>query len=187
MEFTEEAAGSLKTKITQWPGGLETKGSLCSKAVGAVTAWREQSIRWLEGGLSSQTGNRHCRESDPSTLEHHSLYSRVTNQPQRDGRNNSERSKIFSLFLKVLIYSYVGISNKKKALNMYIHSLHSYLCTFGGERQINSSGFWLKSKYLDFGVVAGYSFLTVTTVDTMANPSKHSIFSLSVSNSMLRS
>lgn len=70
---------------------------------------------------------------------------------------------------------------------MYIHSLHSYLCTFGGERQINSSGFWLKSNYLDFGVVAGYLFLTVTTVDTMANPSKHSIFSLSVSNSMLRS
>lgn len=62
--FTGEA-GCLNTKITQWPAGVEIKGSLCSRAVGAATPWRGQSTHRLEGGGSSQTGNRNCRKSVP--------------------------------------------------------------------------------------------------------------------------
>lgn len=45
---------------------------------------------------------------------------------------------------------------------------------------------WISESRLATGCPVGMRLLTVRTVDTIANPNTHSMFSLSVSSSMLR-
>lgn len=65
-----------------------------------------------------------------------------------------KRKTFFPYFLKVLMYPYVEISHKNRI--MCVHSLHEYGRTLRSERKTHSGCFWLKSKYLDFRVLAGY-------------------------------